>query len=126
MIQLKRFVPVVLLFAIIVSAVLVLQKGFKQSQMPLLDPNHPKVLAQDLPKVVLYSAEWCAYCKAARAYFNAKQVPFIERDIEKSSQAHRDYQNLGGQGVPLITINHRVLRGFDKAAFKVAYLNEAR
>ena len=121
-IHLKQIVPVVFVIVLIVGVIMGMQKGFRQSQLPLLDPSHPKVLAQDLPRVVLYSAEWCNYCKAARVYFIAKQVPFLERDIEKSPQAHSDYKNLGGQGIPLITINHYILQGFDKTDFKTEYL----
>lgn len=123
-VRLKQVIPVVLFVALVVAAAVGVQKGFKQSRMPLVDPNHPKVLADELPAVVLYSTEWCTYCKAARTYFTSKNVPFVERDIEKTPQAEREYRLLGGKGVPLITVNNHSIQGFDKTGFKTVYLGE--
>ncbi|WP_198147347.1 glutaredoxin family protein [Gilvimarinus polysaccharolyticus] len=33
-------------------------------------------------RVVMY-ASWCGYCKKARRYFRANNIPFTEYDIEK-------------------------------------------
>lgn len=122
--RIKQYVPVALFVVVALLMGVGLHKGFKQSSEPLVDPSHPKVQANDLPAVVLYSAEWCTYCKAAKSYFGSRQVPFIERDIEKSAQAAQAYRRLGGQGLPLITVNQHIIRGFDKAGFKAVYLNE--
>ncbi len=65
-----------------------------------------------------------SYCKAARTYFTSKNVPFVERDIEKTPQAEREYRLLGGKGVPLITVNNHSIQDFDKTGFKTVYLGE--
>ncbi|WP_053980544.1 glutaredoxin family protein [Marinagarivorans algicola] len=124
MTRLKQVIPLVLFVGMAGAVIAGVQKGLSQSRAPLVDPNHPKVVNNELPSVVLYSAEWCTYCKAARTYFTSKNVPFVERDIEKSPQAEREYRRLGGQGIPLITINDHRIQGFDKTGFKSVYLGE--
>jgi glutaredoxin len=62
--------------------------------------------------VVLYATSWCGYCAQARAYFAKKGVPYIERDVEKSADAHAEFKRLGGRGVPLIVHGDNVMRGF--------------
>lgn len=67
--------------------------------------------------VVLYSTEWCGYCRKARAFFEANNVPFIELDIEKSPEGRAQYEQLGGGGIPLVIIRGKVLKGFNPSAY---------
>ncbi len=68
--------------------------------------------------VVLYSTSWCGYCRRARNWFTTNGVPFVEKDIEKDRAAHAEYQRIGRgySGVPLISVNGAVIRGFDQRA----------
>lgn len=66
-------------------------------------------------RVVMYSTSWCGYCKKARAYFSSNGIYVSEYDIEKSPSARREYDRLGGRGVPFITIGDTHIRGFDRA-----------
>lgn len=75
-------------------------------------------------KVVMFSAEWCGYCKQAKAYMQAKNIAFNELDIEKNASARQEYQKLGGRGVPYFVIGSRTLAGFSPDAFD-ATLREA-
>lgn len=36
-------------------------------------------------------------------------MPFVERDIERSAEARREYQALNGRGVPLLVIRGTVV-----------------
>ncbi len=40
---------------------------------------------QEQPVVIIYSTEWCHWCKKAKAFMNEKKIKFIEKDprIEK-------------------------------------------
>ena len=67
--------------------------------------------------VVMYSAEWCGVCKKAKRYFNARRIPFREFDIDKNKQARREFQLLGGKGVPLILVGNYRMSGFDQGFF---------
>lgn len=73
----------------------------------------------------MYSTVWCGFCKKAKAYFKKKSIAFSERDIEKSSQAKKEYQKLGGGGIPLILVGNRTgtqkISGFSVARFDKAY-----
>ena len=71
--------------------------------------------------VVMYSAEWCGVCTRARNYFRSNDIPFSEYDVEKSSRGKREYQRLGGSGVPIIFVGKRRLNGFRPATFDSIY-----
>ena len=62
--------------------------------------------------VVLYATEWCGYCEKTRELFAKHDVPFVEHDIEKSTQAYKAYRKLGGRGVPLVNANGTVIHGY--------------
>jgi len=62
--------------------------------------------------VVLYATEWCGYCQKTRELFAKHEIPYVEYDIEKSSQGYREYKALGGRGVPVINANGTVIHGY--------------
>ena len=72
-------------------------------------------------KVVMYSTSWCGYCAKARQYFKSKGIAFKEYDIEKNKKAKQKYDRLGGQGVPLILVGKKSMRGFTVAGFNDIY-----
>lgn len=69
-------------------------------------------------KVVLYRTAWCGYCKRAASYMQQKNVPFVERDIEKNSDYRAEYSRLGGKGgIPMILFGDKIMSGFNEQAF---------
>jgi glutaredoxin len=72
-------------------------------------------------KIVMYSTSWCGYCKKARRYFDDNNIAFVEYDIEKSPKARKEYDALGGRGVPVILVGNRKLTGFSVDAFEKLY-----
>jgi len=72
-------------------------------------------------KVIMYSTSWCGYCAKARKHFKENGIAFKEYDIEKSQKAKRKYDALGGQGVPLILVGKKSMRGFSVANFNKIY-----
>jgi glutaredoxin len=78
---------------------------------------HPSqvVSAQTQAKahVVLYTTEWCGYCKLTRRFLDQKGIPYKEFDIEKDALARKAYEALGGRGIPLIDVNGTLIRGYD-------------
>lgn len=72
------------------------------------------------PAVVMYGTRWCSICAQARAYFRARNVAFVEHDVEASLEAYDQYERLGGGGVPIITVNESVLIGFSPGSFEEA------
>ena len=74
--------------------------------------------------VIMYSAEWCGVCKKAKRYFTNKKIPFKEKDIDKSQQARKEFDSLGGKGVPVILVGDTRLNGFSKEKFESIYNQE--
>ena len=48
-------------------------------------------------KVVMYSTDWCGYCKKAREYFRSQKIALVEYDIEKDPRAKREHDALGAR-----------------------------
>ncbi len=71
--------------------------------------------------VVMYSAEWCGYCKKARNYFKNKNIQFTEYDIEKDPVAAKDYKSMGATGVPVILVGNKRMNGFSIKGFERIY-----
>ncbi len=63
-------------------------------------------------RITIYTTDWCGVCKKAKRYMDSKKIAYSERDIEKSDQAKRDYDRLGGKGVPLMQVGQKTMHGF--------------
>jgi glutaredoxin len=72
-------------------------------------------------KIVLYRTASCPYCKRAAAYMRAKNIGFVERDIQANPSYKAEYRRLGGKGVPLIVFQEKTMSGFSEAAFDRYY-----
>lgn len=75
-------------------------------------------MSEDKPTVIIYSTNWCAYCKMARQYMAGLDVPVEEKNIEEDEDAHKELMDkIGGnfRGVPVIDINGDIILGFDRA-----------
>lgn len=63
-------------------------------------------------QVVLYATDWCPYCEKTRALLAAKGIPYREMNIETSPEARRQYQRLAANGVPVLLVAGKVVRGY--------------
>jgi glutaredoxin len=76
----------------------------------------PTGRAAATPTVVIYTAKWCGWCRAALAHLDERGVPYVNRDIEDDPDAPRDLRHLtGGTSVPVLEIDGQLVRGFDVA-----------
>lgn len=78
---------------------------------------HP---GQPAPEVVMYAVPGCGYCRQARQYFAEQDIDYVEYNIDASSRHRKEYRRLGGRGTPLILIDGRKIRGFDRRAIEAA------
>ena len=62
--------------------------------------------------IVLLSATWCGYCKRMKSFFEKNNIDFVEYDVEKSQIGERLYRYHGGGGVPLVTVDGELVRGY--------------
>ncbi len=70
------------------------------------------------PSVIVYSAEWCAYCKTEKQYLDKLGVHYTIKDIEKTPGAQDELAaKTGGkaQGIPVTDIAGEIVYGFDRA-----------
>jgi len=62
--------------------------------------------------VIIYTTAWCPYCKKLKQSLDSFDVPYIERDIEKSATAYFAFKSLGASGVPLSIVGEEVIYGY--------------
>jgi len=74
-----------------------------------------------LRSVIMYTTAWCNICKHAKQYMTQKKIPYVEKDIEKSLEARKEFRELGGDGVPLILLGDQVMAGFSRVEFEAFY-----
>ncbi|WP_108831928.1 S-layer homology domain-containing protein [Aedoeadaptatus coli] len=68
---------------------------------------------QKAEDVVMYTKEGCKYCVMAKAMFRDKlHRSFIEKDITKDPEAHRDFKEKGYKFVPVIIAGDQVVVGY--------------
>lgn len=74
-------------------------------------------------KVVIYSTNWCAFCKTEKQWLDSLNVDYIEKNIETDKAAEQELlQKLNGnfQGVPVTDIAGDVILGFDRPKLQAA------
>jgi glutaredoxin-like YruB-family protein len=77
--------------------------------------------AKDDHQVTVYSADWCAFCHAAKQYFDQKGVKYTEKNVEKDPAAGLEAVNKSGQrGIPVIDIDGTIILGFDRPKIDAA------
>ena len=66
-------------------------------------------------KVTVYSATWCAFCHAAKEYFDKLGVKYTDKDVEADqANAVAAVQKSGQRGIPVIDISGDIIVGFDR------------
>lgn len=86
---------------------------------PMLSGNQQQVAGHR--EVILYATSWCGYCAKTRAFLGERGIAYTEMDIEKSADARRAYDALGGRGVPVLKVNDTVIHGYDPQGILAAY-----
>ena len=76
-------------------------------------------MAKEAAKVVVYSAEWCPWCKRAKEFLKNNGVEFVEKNVDKDPKAGAEILQKSGQtGIPVIIIGDEVIVGFDEPKLK--------
>jgi glutaredoxin len=72
---------------------------------------------QGKPKIVLYSADWCPSCKSVKAELKANGTPFLEIDMDRSSEKKIMAETLIISGYPSVFVGYeRIRNGSDVGA----------
>lgn len=73
------------------------------------------------PSVTVYSTTWCAFCHAAKDYFDKLGVKYTDHDVEKEPKyAEESVKKSGQMGIPVIDINGTIIVGFDRPKIDAA------
>jgi len=67
----------------------------------------------DSRAVVVYTAEWCPYCRNLRAYLDNNGIPFTDYDVEKTFKGGMGFWALRGTGVPVSAVGPDIVYGYD-------------
>lgn len=71
--------------------------------------------------VTVYSATWCAFCHAAKDYFDKLGVKYEDKDVEKDQKNALESVTKSGQmGIPVIDIDGVIIIGFDRPKIDAA------
>ncbi|MDD2677948.1 MAG: glutaredoxin family protein [Candidatus Paceibacterota bacterium] len=66
-------------------------------------------------KIKIYSTPSCLWCQAAKDFFKNHNIPFEDIDVSQNEQAAQEMIEKSGQmGVPVIEIDDKIVKGFDK------------
>lgn len=72
-------------------------------------------------QITVYSAVWCAFCHAAKDYFDKLGVKYTDKDVEKDPAAGLEAVDKSGQrGIPVIDIAGDIIIGFDRPRIDAA------
>jgi len=66
-------------------------------------------------KITVYSADWCAFCHAAKDYFDKIGVKYTDKNVEEKREYMDEALTKSGQtGIPVIDIDGTIIIGFDR------------
>lgn len=75
----------------------------------------------DIPQVTIYSADWCAFCHAAKDYLQKKGITYTEKDVDSDPAIAKECVDKSGQtGIPVLDINGEIIVGFDRPRIDAA------
>ena len=71
------------------------------------------------PTVTIYSTPTCHFCHAAKDFFTEHNVAFTDHNVASDLQKRQEMIQMSGQmGVPVITIDNKVIVGFDEETLR--------
>jgi glutaredoxin 3 len=66
--------------------------------------------------VTIYSTPTCHFCHLAKDFFKENNIQYTEYDVLSDIEKRREMMDKSGQlGVPVISIDGKVVVGFDQA-----------
>ena len=87
--------------------------------VPYVEINTNQHYVNSKEKIIMYTTQWCPYCKKAREFLTSHDIAFEERDIESDSEEVTSlYRSLNKDGIPQIIIGNKVFSGFNQAALE--------
>ena len=71
--------------------------------------------------ITMYSADWCAFCHAAKEYLDKLGVKYTVKDVDHDPTAAPEMVEKSGQrGIPVLDIAGTIIVGFDRSKIDTA------
>ena len=71
--------------------------------------------------IIVYGAEWCAFCHVAMKYFDDKGVTYEYRNVDDNQAWLQESVDKSGQtGIPVLDMNGTIIVGFDRPKIDAA------
>ncbi len=71
--------------------------------------------------VTIYSADWCAFCHAAKEYLDKLGVKYADKNVEENqSFAQEAVEKSSQMGIPVLDIGGTIVVGFDRPKIDAA------
>ncbi|MFK8138572.1 MAG: glutaredoxin 3 [Bdellovibrionales bacterium] len=68
-----------------------------------------------MAKVIMYTKDWCPYCKHAKTLLDGKGVEYVEENLENDPDKMAEIiKQTGMRTVPQIFINDKLIGGFSE------------
>ena len=64
--------------------------------------------------VVMLSASWCGYCRAARRFLQGENIKHCEYDIETDAEGRRRFAAQPVKVIPILTLGAETFVGFER------------
>ncbi len=86
---------------------------------PAREPG-PGAWIEPAPRLIMYSAAWCGVCRRARNLLDELDADYVEKDIEKSAGARREYVAKFGRKVrvPIFDYDGEIAEGLKPATLR--------
>ncbi len=76
---------------------------------------------RDTSEPTLFMAQWCGYCRQAKAYLAQKSIRYQEYDIDTSDGMRAFAESGSGRGVPVLVWNDKKVQGFSRSAYDTLF-----
>jgi glutaredoxin 3 len=104
--------------SVLAGALLIVLLGV--AMLPALVPAADDAPVAGAPRVEIYTTPSCPFCKALRAYLKARDIDYVEHNVNATLETRAAFYATGAQGVPVVVIGERTIHGFNPAAIESA------
>ena len=67
-------------------------------------------------QVDIYITSWCPYCRKLENFLKQNKIKYIRHDIESDAASNEAFEQMGGNGIPLVRVDKDVIHGYDPEA----------
>lgn len=67
-----------------------------------------------------FMAQWCGYCRQAKAYLNARKIAYREYDVD-TPEGKNAFAQFGHGGVPVLVWKGQRVQGFSQASYDTLF-----